>query len=396
MDINQGQQDGQVRTMTTTERAPLVWTNIAVFALTMLAAVVAVPWFGIAHGYSTAAWVSFVVFLCLIELSVTAGYHRLWSHRAYDAHWSVRLAYMLFGAMALQNSILIWSSNHRNHHSFVDDNARDPYSAKRGFWFSHIGWMLRDYPSGRSNFANARDLQRDPIVMFQHRYYLPLALTTNFGLTLLTGWLCGDVWGVFLLGGVLRVVVSHHFTFFINSLAHMWGKQPYSDRNTARDNGVLAFLTFGEGYHNFHHLYGSDYRNGVRWWQWDPTKWLIRALAALKLARNLKRMPDVLIQRARLQMQLQRIEARLKQAGSRWQLPDPEKLREQLAAEYQALAALVSAWSKAREAWIERTRAGLAERWERTRFRRETRAVLSSMRELRRRLTLLQAQLQFA
>jgi stearoyl-CoA desaturase (delta-9 desaturase) len=385
--------------MTTTARttaAPLIWTNIAVFSLTMLAALVLVPWFGIVHGYSVAAWVSFALFLCVSELSITAGYHRLWAHRAFDAHWSVRLAFMVFGSMAVQNDVLIWASNHRSHHSFVDDPERDPYCAKRGLWFSHIGWMLRDYPSGHTTFANARDLQRDPIVMFQHRFYLPLVLATNFGLTLLFGWLAGDLWGVFLLGGLLRLVVSHHFTFFINSLAHFWGKQPYTDRNTARDNGVLAVLTFGEGYHNFHHLYGSDYRNGVRWWQWDPTKWLIRSLAALGLVRNLKRVPDVMIQRARLTMQMQRIEARLSQARSRWQLPDIDKLAEQLAAEYQALTTLVGEWSRAREAWVERTRAGLAERWERTRFRRETRAVLGNMRMLRRRLAMLQAQLQMA
>jgi stearoyl-CoA desaturase (delta-9 desaturase) len=384
--------------MTTTARTapPLVWTNILVFALTMLGAIVLVPWYGIVQGYSTAAWVSFVAFLCLNELSVTAGYHRLWAHRAYDAHWSVRLAYLLFGTMALQNSVMMWASNHRSHHSFVDDNDRDPYSAKRGFWFSHIGWMLRQYPSGQTTFSNARDLQRDPMLMFQHRFYVPLALATNFGLPLLAGWLAGDLWGVFLLGGVLRLVVSHHFTFFINSLAHMWGNQPYTDRNTARDNGLLAVLTFGEGYHNFHHLYGSDYRNGVRWWQWDPTKWLIGSLAALGLARNLKRVPDVMIQRARLTMQMQRIEARLSQAPSRWRLPDIENLREQLAGEYQALATLVGDWSKAREAWVERTRAGLAERWERTSFRRQTREVLGNMRLLRRRLAMLQAQLQTA
>jgi len=373
---------------------PLIWTNVLVFALTMLAAVVLVPWYGFGHGFGAAAWVWFGVFLCLNELSITAGYHRLWAHRAYDAHWSVRVAYMIFGTMALQNSILAWASNHRSHHSFVDDNDRDPYSAKRGFWFSHIGWMLRDWPSGHTNFSNARDLQRDPIVMFQHRHYVPLALATNFGLPLLAGWASGDVWGVFLLGGVLRLVVSHHFTFFINSLAHIWGNQPYTDRNTARDNGVLAVLTFGEGYHNFHHLYGSDYRNGVRWWQWDPTKWLIRSLAAAGLARNLKRVPDVMIQRARLTMQMRRLEAKLAQTGSRWHLPDVEKLRAQLAAEYQALAQLVGEWSKARDAWIERTRAGFAERWERARFRRETRTVLGNMRELRRRLALMQARLQ--
>jgi stearoyl-CoA desaturase (delta-9 desaturase) len=159
---------------------------------------------------------------------------------------------------------------------------------------------------------------------------------------------------------------------------------------------VLALLTFGEGYHNFHHLYGSDYRNGVRWWQWDPTKWLIRSLAALRLARNLKRVPDVMIQRARLTMQMQRLEARLSQARSRWQLPDVERLRDQLAGEYQALAALVGEWSKAREAWVERTRAGLAERWERASFRRQTREVLGNMRLLRRRLALMQERLQAA
>jgi stearoyl-CoA desaturase (delta-9 desaturase) len=384
--------------MTTAAQAetPLVWTNILVFALTMLGAVVAVPWYGIVHGYGTAAWLAFAVFLCLNELSITAGYHRLWAHRAYDAHWSVRLAYLIFGTMALQNSVLVWASNHRSHHAFVDDNERDPYSARRGFWFSHIGWMLRDYPSSRTTFANARDLQRDPMLMFQHRFYVPLAVAANVGLPLLAGWLAGELWGVFLLGGVLRLVVSHHFTFFINSLAHIWGKQPYTDRNTARDNGLLAVLTFGEGYHNFHHLYGSDYRNGVRWWQWDPTKWLIRGLEALRLARNLKRVPDVMIQRARLTMQMQRIEARLSQARSRWHLPDIDRFREQLAAEYQALATLVGDWTRAREAWVERTRAGLAERWERASFRRQTREVLGNMRLLRRRLALMQERLQAA
>jgi fatty-acid desaturase len=166
--------------------------------------------------------------------------------------------------MALQNSVLIWASQHRMHHRFVDDVDRDPYSAKRGFWFSHIGWILRNYPSGRNDFTNAKDLERDPIVMFQHRFYLPLALVMNIGLPLALGWAVGDLWGVFLLGGLLRLVVNHHFTWFINSLAHMWGTQPYTDENTARDNPALAFLTYGEGYHNFHHIFqnASQRRSG--------------------------------------------------------------------------------------------------------------------------------------
>jgi stearoyl-CoA desaturase (delta-9 desaturase) len=212
-------------------------------------------------------------------MSITSGYHRLWAHRTYQAHWSVRLVYILFGTMALQHSVLVWASQHRTHHRHVDDVDRDPYSAKRGFWFSHIGWILRNYPSGVNDFTNAKDLERDPMVMFQHRWYVPLAVGLNFGGPLAFGFAFGNPIGALLLGGVLRLVVNHHLTFFINSLAHMWGSQPYTDENSARDNGALALITYGEGYHNFHHIFQNDYRNGVRWWQYDPSKWLISSLA---------------------------------------------------------------------------------------------------------------------
>jgi stearoyl-CoA desaturase (delta-9 desaturase) len=95
-----------------------------------------------------------VVFLYMNGLGITAGYHRLWAHKAYEAHWSVQIIFMLWGTAAIQNSILNWASGHRTHHRFVDDVDKDPYSAKRGFWFSHIGWMLRDYPSGTPDYSN--------------------------------------------------------------------------------------------------------------------------------------------------------------------------------------------------------------------------------------------------
>jgi stearoyl-CoA desaturase (Delta-9 desaturase) len=181
-----------------------------------------------------------------------------------------------------------------------------------------MGWILRDYPSGVNDFTNAKDLERDPIVMFQHRFYLPLTLAMNIGLPLGLGWAVGDVWGVFLLGGLLRLVLNHHFTWFINSLAHMWGTQPYTDENTARDNPVLAFLTYGEGYHNFHHIFQNDYRNGVKWWQFDPTKWLIAFMSWVGLASNLKRVPDLTIQRAQLAMQFKRVERGARDARARF------------------------------------------------------------------------------
>jgi stearoyl-CoA desaturase (delta-9 desaturase) len=376
----------QNETLAREEHAPINWLTTIVFTTLPLAALVSVPWYGLAHGYSTASVVLFVVLLWAGGVSITAGYHRLWSHRAYSAHWSVRLFFMLFGAMSLQNSILIWSSQHRTHHRFVDDVDKDPYSAKRGFWFSHMGWILRDYPSGRNDFSNARDLERDPIVMFQHRYYLPLALFMNIVLPLALGWMVGDVWGVFLLAGLLRLVVNHHCTWFINSLAHMWGTQPYTDENTARDNPALAFLTYGEGYHNFHHIFQNDYRNGVRWWQWDPTKWLIAALSAMGLAENLKRVPDLWIQRAQLAMQFKRMEAALERRRARGSDEQVERLKARVAEEYAAFRKALEEWARVRDQWVTNRKQRLLQKWEETSFRSRMKEIEYSLRMQRRRL----------
>jgi stearoyl-CoA desaturase (Delta-9 desaturase) len=375
------------------ERAPILWATVLMFVLTLAAALVVVPWYGFTQGYSVAAWVWFAVLLYANGLAITTGYHRLWSHRTYDAHWSLRVIFMLFGAMALQNSVLMWASGHRSHHQFVDNDDRDPYSAGRGLWFSHIGWMLRRYPSGETDLSNVRDLQRDPIVAFQHNYYYPLAIGLNVLVPLGLGWLHGDLWGVFLLAGVLRLVVSHHLTFLINSVAHAFGRQPYSDEHSARDNGWLAFLTYGEGYHNFHHQFAHDYRNGVRWWHWDPSKWIICSLSWLGLTRKLKRTPAVVIQRARLAMQFRRVQASLQHKGPSLPHVDFERLRSAIAREYEQFAATVAAWSRLTDAWYQKTRDQLVQRFEEASFRASTRALLSELRMQHRRLKQLDAQL---
>ncbi len=375
------------------DKPRLLWANVLMFALTMAVAVTVVPWYGFTHGYSLAAWVWFAVFLYANGLAITGGYHRLWSHRTYDAHWSLRLIYMLLGAMALQNSVLVWASGHRNHHQFVDDADRDPYSASRGLWFSHIGWMLRRYPSGDTDFSNVRDLERDPIVAFQHKHYYLLAIGLNVFVPLALGWLHGDLWGVFLLAGVLRLVVSHHFTFLINSVAHAFGRQPYTDENSARDNGWLAFLTYGEGYHNFHHQFAHDYRNGVRWWHWDPSKWIICSLSWVGLTTRLRRTPAVVIQRTRLAMQFRRVEASLKHKSAMLPHVDLERLRAAIAREYEQFATTVAEWSKLTDAWYQKTRENIVQRWDKAHFRKETRALLFQLRMQHRRLELLGAQL---
>jgi stearoyl-CoA desaturase (Delta-9 desaturase) len=376
-------------------KPPLIWTNVILFSLTALVTVTLVPWYGLTYGFEGGSWAFFVFFLIANEMSITGGYHRLWAHRTYEAHGALRFFYVIFGAMALQNSALVWCSGHRTHHLHVDDNERDPYSAKRGFWFSHIGWMIRDYPSGAQNLMNVPDLKRDPLLQFQHRFYVPLTIFTNIGFPVAAGWLVGDIIGTFLLAGVLRLFLSHHFTFFINSLAHMWGSRPYTDENTARDNPVLAVLTYGEGYHNFHHIFAHDYRNGVRWWQWDPTKWLIAGLQWVGLTRRLKRVPDFQIQRALLAMQFRRAQEKLEKlsqpaAGCAQTI---EHLRQRIAHEYEAFLKAVGDWTHVKEQWLEEKKRAMIEHWEHARFQKRLKEIEYRLRMQRRRMRVLQAQL---
>jgi stearoyl-CoA desaturase (Delta-9 desaturase) len=374
------------------ETPPLIWANVIMFALTFAAAAVLVPWYGLTRGFTAADVGCFVFFLAANGMAITGGYHRLWAHRTYEAHPALKVFYLIFGTMALQNSVFAWCSGHRTHHLHVDDVDLDPYSARRGFWFSHIGWMLREYPSGKLDLANIPDLRRDPLLAFQHRYYVPLALITNFGLPLAAGLLFHDVWGMLILAGVLRLVWSHHVTFFINSLAHMWGSRPYTEDNSARDNPVLAVVTYGEGYHNFHHIFAHDYRNGVRWWQWDPTKWLIAALQLVGLTRRLKRTPWFQIQRALLAMQFQRAQARLATlpAGATSHF---EQLRQRLAHEYETFLAALADWARVKEQWLEEKRRAVLEHWRQVDLQSRLREIERALSAQRRRMRLLHAQL---
>lgn len=286
-------------------KPPIIITNVLVFSVLTLIALVGTPMWALSYGFDWVEIGAAIFLFYFTGMSITAGYHRLWSHKTYSAHPIVRFILAIGGAMTLQNSILHWSSDHRVHHKHVDIEEADPYSASKGFWFSHIGWMLREYQATRyADYSNCKDLQKDKIVMWQHKYYLPIVLVSNFGICILLGWLNGDILGMVLLAGVTRLVLVHHVTFFINSLAHMWGSRPFTDKNSARDNGILAFFTFGEGYHNFHHIFEYDYRNGVKWWQFDPTKWMIKGLSYVGLTNNLRTCPEERIEKAKLEMQL--------------------------------------------------------------------------------------------
>jgi len=329
------------------EKAPINWTNMLLFSLTPVFALILVPMYGYFYGYDLYEWMVFILLMGFCGMSITAGYHRLWSHKAYKAHTLARIIFALGGACALQNDILTWASGHRRHHQFVDNNDKDPYSADRGFWFSHVGWFLRNYKSGAEDYSNVKDLMKDPVVVWQKKHYLTLLLVMNIGLPAFLGFIHGDIIAGLLLGGLLRLVLSQHVTYLINSIAHMWGQQPYSENCSARDNPILAFFTYGEGYHNYHHTFQWDYRNGIKWWHFDPTKWMISVLSFVGLTHDLKRCNPAQIEKARLELQY----LKATEKCERFDIPESWRLR--LETEYEQLLQTLQLWTEHRQAWYE-------------------------------------------
>lgn len=375
------------------QKPPINWVPSIMFIVTTLVTVTLVPWYALEYGYQTSAIVAFFAITWLTGMSITGGYHRLWSHNAYQAHWSLRLWYALWGAAAMQNTILDWCSGHRVHHRHVDDVDLDPYSAKRGFWFSHMGWMLRKYPSGKVNFDNVKNLMNDPIVMWQYKYYIFIALGMNIGVPVALGLYFGDLWGMILLAGFARIVVAHHVTFFINSIAHMWGSQPYTDENTARDNAFFAFLTHGEGYHNYHHIFQTDYRNGIRWFHWDPTKWFIKACSWVGLTSNLKTVSDFKIQRAIVKMQFKRASEQLEKASTLDKFADNiEQMKQTLEQEYEEFKQTLNDWTDLQshkyQEKVQETRKTLQEKWDNVALNTRFQELEYSMKMQQKRLQL--------
>ena len=343
------------------ENAPINWIPAFVLISTPLAALLIVPYYLWTHSVSWQVWAIFAFFMAWNGLSITVGYHRLWSHRTYQAHPIVKWFFLIGGTLAVQGSVFDWCAGHRLHHRHVDDIYQDPYSAKRGFWFSHIGWMLKNYPSGHYDYKNIPDLKADPVLVAQDKYYALWILLANIGLPALFGWMVGDIAGTLVLAGLLRLVLSHHFTFFINSLCHMFGTRPYTDTNTARDNPILAIFTWGEGYHNYHHFFQYDYRNWVKWWQYDPSKWIIYGLSKIGLTWDLKRIPDVTIQHAQTEMAFKLAEKKVATFSGNL-TSDFQAIKDRLNSEQQAFKQTIAEWQALKTQAIEMKKNEFAQR----------------------------------
>lgn len=248
-------------------------------------------YFGTIH---TATVVTATVLFFLTGLAITGGYHRLYSHRCYKVNALVDVLMVFFGTLATQGSIIRWSYDHRRHHAYVDTDE-DPYSIKKGFWYAHFLWMLEK--PREIEHKVVPDLFSHKLIAWQHKHYLSLVIGVNTLVFLFFGWALNDYLGAFFLVLWGRMFALHHSTWFINSLAHTWGDKPFSQEQSAVNNYIICFLTFGEGYHNYHHTFANDYRNGIRWYHFDPTKWLIWTLAKLRCASHLKEMDAAVIKK---------------------------------------------------------------------------------------------------
>lgn len=230
--------------------------------------------------------------------SITAGYHRLYAHRTYRAKRPVELVLLFFGTLATQSSVLNWAHDHRLHHNRVDTEG-DPYGTQKGFWHSHMLWLFTQRPGFEERYV--RDLLENELLVFQHRYYGWLMAAATIAAFLVVAALTGDPVGAFVIGVLLRLFLTHHSTWCINSATHKWGTKPYSLEHSAVNNFLIALITYGEGYHNYHHTFARDYRNGIRWYQFDPPKYLIWLLSKVGLASDLRRTDPLLIRKRLVQ-----------------------------------------------------------------------------------------------
>lgn len=233
-------------------------------------------------------------------LGVTAGAHRLWAHRSYKAALPLRIFLAFCFTTAFQNDIYEWSRDHRAHHKYSETDA-DPHNAKRGLFFSHVGWLLvRKHPhvAEKGRKIDLTDLSSDPVVKFQRKYYLPLVLLCCFILPTYVPTLWGEsAWNSYYVCGLLRYAITLNATWLVNSLAHAWGNKPYDKSINPVENIFVVLGAIGEGFHNYHHTFPQDYATSEFGKLFNLTTTFIDCMERLGFAYDLKTTPKSVVQR---------------------------------------------------------------------------------------------------
>ncbi|XP_026887347.2 acyl-CoA desaturase [Electrophorus electricus] len=268
----------------------IVWRNVLMMSLLHLGAL-----YGIFLIPSASPLTLMWSVLCFVisGLGITAGVHRLWSHRAYKASLPLRVFLAIANSMAFQNDIYEWSRDHRVHHKYSETDA-DPHNASRGFFFSHIGWLLvRKHPDviEKGSKLDLTDLKMDKVVMFQRRFYKPSVVLMCFIFPMLVPWLLWDesLWVGYFIPTLLRYAVVLNATWLVNSAAHMWGNRPYDVQIYPRENMFVTLGALGEGFHNYHHTFPYDYSTSEFGCKLNFTTCFINFMCFCGLAKECKR-----------------------------------------------------------------------------------------------------------
>uniref|UniRef100_A0A3Q3E274 stearoyl-CoA 9-desaturase n=1 Tax=Labrus bergylta TaxID=56723 RepID=A0A3Q3E274_9LABR len=274
----------------------MVWRNVILMSLLHVGALyglILLPY----ASFSTLVWTA--VCYLFSGLGVTAGVHRLWSHRSYKASFPLRVFLALANSMAFQNDIYDWARDHRVHHKHSETDA-DPHNATRGFFFAHIGWLLvRKHPDviEKGKKLELTDLKADKVVMFQRRHYKLSVVILCFLVPMLVPWY---FWGeslavAYFVPGLLRYALMLNATWLVNSAAHIWGNRPYDKTINPRENPLVAFTAIGEGFHNYHHTFPFDYSTSEFGCKLNLTTAFIDLMCFLGLATDCKRVSKDMI-----------------------------------------------------------------------------------------------------
>ncbi|ODM95236.1 Acyl-CoA Delta(11) desaturase [Orchesella cincta] len=277
---------GKLGTNDTKEEAPkleIVWRNVIIMA-----------YIHIAGTYGLYLWFSGQ----MLATTIVIGAHRLWAHKCYKAKLPLRIILAICQTFACQNSIYEWCRDHRVHHKFTETHA-DPHNAARGFFFAHVGWLLvkkHEDVKTKGQTVDMSDLEKDSVVMFQKKYYLPLTIFCSFVVPYICPLYFGEepykAWYMV----VCRYMLILNFTWLVNSAAHLWGPRPYDNNIHATENALVSGLAVGEGWHNYHHVFPWDYKAAeLTTYNYNWTTALIDFFAWVGWAYDLKTVPERIV-----------------------------------------------------------------------------------------------------
>ncbi len=267
------------------EPLTLNWVNISFFAIIHALALVLAPLF---FSWSALGVTLFLHWL-FGSIGICLGYHRLLTHRSFQVPKLLEYAIAVIGSLALQGGPIFWVAGHRMHHLHTEDADKDPYSASKGFWWSHMFWILYHRPQFFDYASYKRfapDIANDAFYRWLDRYFLLLQIPLGLALYAIGGW-SFVVYGLFV-----RSVLLWHSTWLINSAAHIRGYRTFESEDHSQNLWWAALVTYGEGWHNNHHAYPNVAKAGMKWWEIDMTWWAIQVLKKMGLARRVISAPN--------------------------------------------------------------------------------------------------------